>query len=193
MSKLASIAVCATVLAGSLVRAAPSAAEAVLNGPGEPSVAWLSADSAPAGATIEVAGTGLGEATRVAFGSNPASFSELTAEDLLVTVPAGTGTVAVIVTTPYGVSWPLYGDFFTYVAPPTLPPVPSPPPAVTTPPAAAVATASTSAAQPLAAKPKPKPKRRLVRTCKRRSRPPCRSTKRRRKARRTPRRTPSSY
>jgi hypothetical protein len=70
------------------------------------------------GTTVKISGTGLFAAATVDFGSVPASFGYVTADSLVATAPAGTGTVTVSVTTPAGTaSSPAQ---FTYFAFPTV-------------------------------------------------------------------------
>ncbi|MET8629840.1 IPT/TIG domain-containing protein [Kitasatospora sp. NPDC004669] len=69
------------------------------------------------GTTVTVAGSGLGAATAVTFGSAPAAFTVVSDSDLVATAPAGSGTVQVTVTTPGGTSNSLA---YTYTAPPVI-------------------------------------------------------------------------
>jgi hypothetical protein len=69
-----------------------------------PAITAISPATGPVtgGTTVKISGTGLSAATGVHFGSVSASFGFVTADSLVATVPAGTGTVAVTVTTPGG-------------------------------------------------------------------------------------------
>jgi hypothetical protein len=70
------------------------------------------------GTVVTLAGTGLSGATAVTFGSNPAaSFTVNSSTQITATTPAGTGAVAVTVTTAGGTSGPV---FFYYVSAPAL-------------------------------------------------------------------------
>ena len=71
----------------------------------------------PAGLNkVTITGTELGGATSVTFGGAPASIVSVNAKGtkVVVTAPAGSGTVDVIVTTPGGSSGPVAGDQYTY-------------------------------------------------------------------------------
>lgn len=84
-----------------------------------PAVTQVTPVTGPAGTTVTVTGTGFTGATAVSFGSTPATFTpSSTAADteLLVTVPAGSGTVNVTVTTPSGTSPATPADEFTFLA-----------------------------------------------------------------------------
>ncbi|MFE2597167.1 IPT/TIG domain-containing protein [Streptomyces sp. NPDC059396] len=73
---------------------------------------------ASGGTTVVLTGAGLTGATAVAFGATPAaSFTVTSSAQITAVSPAGTGSVAVTVTGPGGVSNPLT---YTYVAPPVL-------------------------------------------------------------------------
>ena len=76
----------------------------------------------PAGGnSVTVAGTGFTGATAVHFGSDRGHRDHRGhATCLTVTVPAGTGTVDVTVTTPNGTSAASSSDHYTYDAPPTV-------------------------------------------------------------------------
>ncbi|WP_217439606.1 IPT/TIG domain-containing protein [Nocardia barduliensis] len=88
--------------------------------PGAPSVISVSPDSGPAagGNTVVLTGTGFGGATAVTFGASAASsFTVVSGTRITAVAPAGTGTVAVTVTTPKGTSNPVT---YTYVPAPAL-------------------------------------------------------------------------
>jgi large repetitive protein len=72
------------------------------------------------GTSVDVTGTALHNATAVAFGGSPAVFSVLSGTDLRVTVPPGTGTVDVTVTTPGGTSATSGADQYQYLPVPTV-------------------------------------------------------------------------
>ncbi|WP_280475391.1 IPT/TIG domain-containing protein, partial [Nocardia asiatica] len=85
-----------------------------------PSVISVSPDSGPVpgGNTVVITGTGFGGATAVNFGANAASsFTVVSGTRITAVAPAGTGTVAVTVTTPRGTSNPIG---YTYVPAPAL-------------------------------------------------------------------------
>lgn len=76
--------------------------------------------SSEGGTTVTIAGAGLKGATDVGFGgTNVASLRIDSDSQLTVTSPAGTGTVDVVVITPYGTSPVVPADQFTY-RPPSL-------------------------------------------------------------------------
>jgi hypothetical protein len=93
--------------------------------PGAPTVTGLSPASGPAaGATpVTITGTNFTGATAVKFGTTAATFSVTNATTIAATVPAGTGTVDVTVTTSGGTSTTSAADKYTYVAAP--PPAPT--------------------------------------------------------------------
>jgi alpha-tubulin suppressor-like RCC1 family protein len=69
---------------------------------------------AAGGTTVEVTGSGFSNATKVDFGSTPASsFSVISDEDVQAVAPPGSGTVPVTVTSPSGVQT---SDDYTYQA-----------------------------------------------------------------------------
>jgi hypothetical protein len=71
--------------------------------------------------TITITGTDLSEATSVKFGSTDATSFTVSSDTSITAVsPAGTGTVDVIVTTPWGASSTGSGDRFSYSAPPAV-------------------------------------------------------------------------
>jgi Family of unknown function (DUF6519)/IPT/TIG domain len=84
-----------------------------------PTVTQVAPATAPAGTTVTVNGSGFTGATAVSFGTVPATFtpSSTTPDtELTVTVPAGSGTVDVTVTTPSGTSPAVPADEFTFLA-----------------------------------------------------------------------------
>ncbi|WP_330228880.1 IPT/TIG domain-containing protein [Nocardia sp. NBC_00508] len=85
-----------------------------------PSLVAVTPDSGPqaGGTTVTLTGTNLTDATAVHFGVIPAtSFTVVSDTEITAVAPAGTGTVAVTVTTPGGVG---NGVAYVYVAAPTL-------------------------------------------------------------------------
>ncbi|MBW7571357.1 beta strand repeat-containing protein [Caproiciproducens faecalis] len=87
-----------------------------------PTVTSLSSTSGPAtgGTSVAITGTGLTGATAVKFGTvNAAGYTINSATQITATVPAGSGTVHVTVTTAGGTSVTSSSDQFTYIAPPT--------------------------------------------------------------------------
>ena len=64
----------------------------------------VSPSSGAAGITVTITGLNLNGATKVLFGSAAASFTVVSATKITATVPAGSGKVAVTVTTPLGTS-----------------------------------------------------------------------------------------
>ncbi|HTW41037.1 MAG TPA: IPT/TIG domain-containing protein [Solirubrobacteraceae bacterium] len=81
------------------------------------------AKGSPAGGgTVTISGEGLGEATTVSFGQEPAtSFTVLSPSSIEAVAPAGAaGTVELSVTTPSGTSARSAHDGYTYVGPPTV-------------------------------------------------------------------------
>ncbi|TQF07954.1 cell surface receptor IPT/TIG domain-containing protein [Kitasatospora acidiphila] len=85
--------------------------------PVAPVLAVVSPASGPAGSTVTLTGSGFSGATAVHFGAAASSFTVVSATQITATVPAGSGTVLVTVTTPGGTS---NGVAFTYVAVPVL-------------------------------------------------------------------------
>jgi len=88
-----------------------------------PTVTSISPGSGPSagGARVTITGTNLSGATAVTFGGVTApSYDARSATSIITTVPAGTGTVDVRVTTPDGTSATSGGDQYTYVAAPTV-------------------------------------------------------------------------
>ena len=82
-----------------------------------PTVTGVSPNTGPStgGTSVTIAGTNFTDATAVRFGSTAAStFSVVSATQITATLPAGTGTVDVTVTTSGGVSAPSGADQFTY-------------------------------------------------------------------------------
>ncbi|MBT0768317.1 IPT/TIG domain-containing protein [Kineosporia sp. J2-2] len=88
-----------------------------------PTVSGVSPATGPTagGNTVTVTGTGFTGATQVAFGANNGSgLSVVNATTLTVTVPAGTGTADVRVTTPGGTSANTAADNYVYAGSPTV-------------------------------------------------------------------------
>jgi hypothetical protein len=88
-----------------------------------PTVTSVSPDAAPlgGGTRVTVTGTYLTGATAVKFGTTPATTVVVdSATTITATVPAGTGTVDVTVTTSYGKSATTSADRFTYIPPPSV-------------------------------------------------------------------------
>ncbi len=84
-----------------------------------PTVTGVSPANGPADAQVMVTGSGFTGATAVGFGGVAAAFSPGSTDpdgELIVTVPAGSGTVNVTVTTPAGTSPVVTQDQFTYLA-----------------------------------------------------------------------------
>jgi IPT/TIG domain-containing protein len=73
-----------------------------------------------AGTMATLRGTLLTGATSVDFGTRPALFTVVNANEIQATVPRGTGTVDVRVTTPDGTSPMIAGDRYTYEEAPTI-------------------------------------------------------------------------
>ena len=127
--------------------------------PPAPAVTGVSPSSGPqaGGTSVTIAGSNLGGASAVEFGSNSAaSFTVSSSTSITATAPPGSGTVDVIVTTPAGSSPAAQADHFTYASepppsepppsepPPSEPPLPETPPEPSTPP---TSTAQTSTPQ----------------------------------------------
>ena len=72
------------------------------------------------GTTVTITGTSLAGATAVNFGTKAATIKSDTGTQIVVTSPAGTGTVDITVIDPGGTSATSSADKFTYVAPPTV-------------------------------------------------------------------------
>jgi alpha-tubulin suppressor-like RCC1 family protein len=92
-------------------------------GPPAPSVSSVTPATGPqgGGTVVTIAGANFSGATAVDFGSSAASsFTVNSASSITAESPAGTGTVAVTVTTPVSTSATGAGDSFAYVPPPTL-------------------------------------------------------------------------
>lgn len=87
---------------------------------GPPIVTGLSPSSGPeaGGTSVTITGTSLDGATSVTFGGVPATFTIISDTQIIVTSPPGTGSVHVVVTTPFGVSPATAADLFTYVPAP---------------------------------------------------------------------------
>ena len=84
-----------------------------------PTVTGLSPASGPAagGTAVTISGTGLGHATGVRFGGAAGAITADSASQIIVTSPAGSGTVDVTVTTEAGAAG---AGRFTYEAPPPV-------------------------------------------------------------------------
>jgi hypothetical protein len=89
-----------------------------------PTVTGVSPASGPAGGGTEVTitGTNLANASAVHFGGNSAPITSDNYSQIKATVPAGTGTVDVTVTTPGGTSATSQSDKFAYSPPPAVTP-----------------------------------------------------------------------
>jgi IPT/TIG domain/Fibronectin type III domain/Calcineurin-like phosphoesterase len=88
---------------------------------GAPTVASISPTSGSAGTSVTITGTNLASASAVDFGSTAATITADSATSITATVPSGTGTVDVTVTTPSGgTSATSSNDQFTYVGAPTV-------------------------------------------------------------------------
>jgi alpha-tubulin suppressor-like RCC1 family protein len=88
-----------------------------------PSISGVSPSAGPvAGSTVvTITGENLGEATAVKFGSTSAThFEQISGTTVKATSPAGSGTVDISVTTPYGTSTAVTADHFTYLGVPTV-------------------------------------------------------------------------
>jgi hypothetical protein len=72
------------------------------------------------GTSVTIAGTNLGKASAVKFGSSPAAAASCNATECVATSPTGTGTVDVTVTTPGGTGTATTADRFTYVPVPAV-------------------------------------------------------------------------
>ena len=84
-----------------------------------PELSGITPASGPAGTPVTVTGSGFTGATAVSFGGVAATFSPSSSSpdtELLVTAPAGSGTVNVTVTTPAGTSPAVAQDQFSYLA-----------------------------------------------------------------------------
>lgn len=77
-------------------------------------VTGLSPAHGKKGARVTITGLNLAGATKVTFGSNKARFTVVSPTKITATVPAGSGTVAVRVTTSFGTSAKTNADKFTY-------------------------------------------------------------------------------
>ena len=91
-----------------------------------PSVVNLSSPSGRAGDALLINGNDFVNVQGVSFGGVAASFTQTGPSQIRATVPAGSGTVDVRVTTPDGASAVVPADRFTYASAPA--PVPAPPP-----------------------------------------------------------------
>jgi hypothetical protein len=84
-----------------------------------PVVSAVGPASGPAGTTVYITGSGLTDASAVAFGAATASTFTLYSDTLVeVSSPAGSGTVDVRVTTPGGTSATSSSDHYSYSLPP---------------------------------------------------------------------------
>jgi hypothetical protein len=95
----------------------------VVNYTPSPTVTGLAPSSGPAGGgtVVTVSGTNLTGASAVRFGTKAGTrVTVVNADSLKVTVPAGTGTIDVTVTTPGGTSAVSSKDRYSYVLPPTV-------------------------------------------------------------------------
>ena len=90
---------------------------------GGPTVTWVASQYGAAGDRVTVTGSYLGTAQSVTVGGHPATFQVVDPAHLSVTIPAGSGTAAVVVTTSHGTSPAAPGAVFHYGAPP--PPAPT--------------------------------------------------------------------
>jgi len=82
-----------------------------------PLVTDVSPSSGPAGTTVSVFGTSFTQASAVHFGSVAGTnINVISADELTVVVPTGTGTVPVVVTTPNGTTSSLGTQRFTYAS-----------------------------------------------------------------------------
>ena len=94
-----------------------------------PNVACIQPNNGPAGTLVVLWGSGLTTAQAVYFGSTlGTSLQILSDEEVMVTAPAGSGTVPVTAVTAHGTSTVTSQDQYTYTSkptPPALPPVTS--------------------------------------------------------------------
>lgn len=105
-------AVAGLALTGSVVEAAP---------PAPPTVTGVNPTNGPTtgGTTVSISGTSFKGVSQVDFGpANPATIVSTTPTNVVVTSPAGSGTVDVTVTTVRGTSATSAADHFTYNNPP---------------------------------------------------------------------------
>jgi hypothetical protein len=80
-----------------------------------PTVSSITPATGPKGTVVTVTGTGFVAGAKVAFATSPASkVVRVSSTKLTATAPAGSGTVAVTVTTPGGTSATSPADQFTY-------------------------------------------------------------------------------
>jgi len=94
--------------------------------PPAPTVTFVNPVTGPAGTSVNVSGTNFTGASAVDFGANPGTFTVNSATTITATVPSGTGTVDVTVTTSGGTSVTSSSDQFTYGAGPPPGAIPSP-------------------------------------------------------------------
>jgi hypothetical protein len=88
-----------------------------------PTVTGVLPNSGPTagGTSVIIAGSGFTGATAVTFGSTPASSFHINGDtSVTATAPAGSGTIDVTVTTPFGTSLPGSADKFTYAPVPVV-------------------------------------------------------------------------
>jgi IPT/TIG domain-containing protein len=85
-----------------------------------PRVTSISPTRGPAtgGASVTITGTGFTDVASVNFGSHPAPYTSNSDSSITGTLPAGSGTVDVIVTTSGGSSTTSVADQFTYITTP---------------------------------------------------------------------------
>jgi serine/threonine protein kinase len=81
-----------------------------------PTVTGIRPDSGSSGTTVDILGTNLSGATSVSFGGAGATISSDSSTEIVVTAPAGSGTVNITVTTAGGTSAITSADRFTYVS-----------------------------------------------------------------------------
>ncbi len=81
-----------------------------------PMVTGLRPNSGNEGTTVYIYGTNLSGATSVSFGGAAATIMSVSSNEIIVTAPAGSGTVDVTVTTAAGTSATSSADQFTYTA-----------------------------------------------------------------------------
>ncbi len=87
-----------------------------------PTIAKVTPAAGPlaGGGTVTITGANLAGATAVHFGPTPATFTPVSASLVTATVPVGSGTVDVTVTTPGGVSPAGTADHYAYLPRPTV-------------------------------------------------------------------------
>jgi streptogramin lyase len=87
-----------------------------------PTVSWVAPQYGATGDHVTVTGSTLAATTGVTVGGAAATFQVLDPSHLSVTIPAGSGTAPVVVTTPHGTSPADPGAVFHYGDPPPPPP-----------------------------------------------------------------------